>query len=575
MSLIICINIFNYTLISNGESLKNNKKACWVSYQDIYNELRDKNEADFREAIVKIYDNIIANKLDTVIMHVRAMGDAMYPSSFFPWSTYITSDRSNPGYDPLEIMVEIAHNKGLKIEAWINPYRISLSNETTDSYKRTSFYSMYEEFIYEYKNNEQICMVLDPSRQETRDLITNGVKEIIEKYDVDGIHFDDYFYVSAMVDSYPEEIVPSVQTRKDNVNKLIIQVYSTIKAIKPDCEFGISPEGNPENARNQGADIDTWLSQEGYIDYIMPQIYWTDNYILMDGTVTTMFSNRIKDWQAINYKDKSIFVGLAIYRVGEENSVDIGWANASDNLANQYMIAYNNGYDGYALFRYEWLNRPEAQKELNALNNFVDELIINKTFNLDSYVTYVSYVEEYGWQGAKADGVLSGTTGEDKKLEAISISLGNNSSEGGITYRAHSFSLGWSPWVNDGKISGATRADNSMDAIQIKLTGDISKTHDVYYRVYVCGIGWLDFAKNGKYAGTNILGKYIEAIQIIIINKENHKPGNVKYPYIEMTYEKKISFSLYDRVNKYIEIYKNRPIMGYKNPKVNFDSKEY
>ncbi len=107
MALILCINIFNYTLISKAESL-HNKKACWVSYQDIYNQLRDKNESDFREAVISIYDNLIANKLDTVIMHVRAMGDAMYPSSFFPWSTYISSDRTNPSYDPLKIMVEIA-----------------------------------------------------------------------------------------------------------------------------------------------------------------------------------------------------------------------------------------------------------------------------------------------------------------------------------------------------------------------------------------------------------------------------------------------------------------------------------
>ncbi len=508
-----------------------NKKACWVSYQDIQSNLKDKNETEFRTAVADMYDDIIDNRMNTVIMHVRAMGDAMYPSKYYPWSTYITSNRKDPGYDPLKIMVELAHEKGLKIEAWINPYRLSLSDTTTESFKKTSYYKEYKSFICEYENGDQSCMILDPSKQESRDLITNGVMEIVENYDVDAIHFDDYFYVSAYVNSFEEGKEPSIQTRKDNVNKLICQLYTSIKGVNPDCEFGISPEGNLDNARAQGADIDTWLSTDGYIDYIMPQIYWSDTYKTSAG-VQTMYTNRCKAWQSINISDKPIYVGLALYRVGEKNSYDLGWSQASNNMAKQYETAYGIGYDGFSLFRYEWLNDKIAKTELSNLNNYLDLLDGKYPSNSDSYVSYITHVQSYGWQSAKVDGVLAGTTGEAKRLEAISISLGDKAGEGGISYRTHVQSYGWMPWVSDGSMSGTMGESKRLEAIQIKLTGAVAEKYDVYYRVHAQSYGWLDWAKNGEAAGTATYGKRLEAIQIVLVDKDKKAPGDTDNPYV-------------------------------------------
>lgn len=536
MSIVMMITMS--TAISDGEQMTvkakslHNKKACWISYQDIHDELKDKSETEFRVAVSAMYDNVIANRMNTVIMHVRAMGDAMYPSNYYPWSTYISSDRSNPGYDPLAIMVEIAHKKGLNIEAWVNPYRLSYSNQTTESFKKTSYYGKYKPYIKEYKNGDQVCMILDPSKQESRDIITNGVKEIVVNYDVDAIHFDDYFYVSAYVESFGDGKEPSVQERKDNVNKLVRQVYKTIKDVNPNCEFGISPEGNLENARNQGADIDTWLSNEGYVDYVMPQIYWTDSYKLMSGSITTMFSNRCNEWQSLNVNDMPVYVGLALYRVGEESSSDLGWATSSNNLAKQYEIAYGKGYDGYALFRYGYLNKSIAKMEISNLNNYVDLLDGKYPSDNNSYVSYVTHVQSYGWQSAKTDGVLSGTTGEAKRLEAISISLGDKAGEGGITYRTHCQSYGWMPWVSDGQLSGTIGEKKRLEAIQIQLTGDAAEKYDVYYRVHAQSYGWLDWAKNGEAAGTSTYGKRLEAIQIVLVEKDGKAPGDTVKPYI-------------------------------------------
>ncbi|MBD5494931.1 MAG: family 10 glycosylhydrolase [Lachnospiraceae bacterium] len=345
----------------NVQAADNDKKACWISYYDIEEYLQDKSEAAFRKKVSDMYDNVAKYGMNTVIVHVRAMGDALYPSDYYPWSTYISTDRSNPGYDPLKIMIEIAHSKNLKFEAWINPYRLSRDTETTVSFMATPYYQMFLPYTIEYKGSSgQICLALDPARQETRDLIANGVKEIVSNYDVDGIHFDDYFYVSGMANQL------SIASKKANVNLMVSQVYETIKSVNPNCTFGISPAGNLDNARAQGADIDTWLSSPGYIDYIMPQIYWTDIYVT-DGAVKNMFTDRCSEWIKLNKRDIPIYVGIALYRVGTSSKTDLGWASSNANLAYQYAVARQLGYDGYALFRYQWLEKDIAVEELNNL----------------------------------------------------------------------------------------------------------------------------------------------------------------------------------------------------------------
>lgn len=348
---------------ANAASIPNqgDKKACWIAFLDIEALLQDKNEADFRTKVSAMYDNVVQYGMNTVIVHVRALGDAMYPSSYYPWAAYFVTDRNNPGYDPLQIMIGLAHEKNLQFEAWINPYRLSRDSKSTASFKETPCYEQFRPFTIEYKTSgKQTCLALDPSRPETIDLITNGVKEIVSSYDVDGIHFDDYFYVPGMADQL------DIASKKANVNKLISQVYQTIKTIKPDCTFGISPAGNPDSARNQGADIDTWLSTKGFIDYIMPQVYWSDIYMTKNGP-KQMFTERCSAWQQINQLDLPMYIGLGLYQVGTSSKTDLGWATSDTNLAYQYLTAKQFGYDGYSLFRYQWLESDISTAELNHL----------------------------------------------------------------------------------------------------------------------------------------------------------------------------------------------------------------
>jgi uncharacterized lipoprotein YddW (UPF0748 family) len=370
----------------------NCKKFCWISYLDFQTYLMDKSVSEFTDTVSEMYDKLSSFGIDTVIVQVRPMGDAIYPSEYFPVSAYISEDRILPDYDPLEIMIEEAHRKNLSFEAWINPYRLSRSNETTQSYKELAAYDTYMDFIYSYINPDgEECLSLEPSDQRSIDLIVSGVREVIENYDVDGIHFDDYFYVEGMHDGtgdISDELQP--EEKMNYVNSMISQVYEAVKECDPGCVFGVSPSGNIDVARQQGADIDRWLSTPGYVDYIMPQIYWTDYYETMDGTVP-MFSNMAKLWQSVNVLDLPIYTGLALYRAGEASDTDTGWSTYSDNLAKSWQTAELLGYDGYALFRYEWFDMEIAAAELKKLSEVSCANDTEKIHSVIEEITRLAY----------------------------------------------------------------------------------------------------------------------------------------------------------------------------------------
>ncbi|WP_099466997.1 family 10 glycosylhydrolase [Konateibacter massiliensis] len=313
----------------NTADLSQEMRAVWISYLD-YGTLKDKSKSEFTKNINAMYDAALAQNLNTVIVHVRAFSDAVYPSEYYGWANFISSSDDGPSYDPLEIMVTEAHKKGLLFQAWINPYR------TADGGR------------------------VNPASTSAIKKIVGGVEEIVKNYDVDGIHFDDYFYLST--DS------TSQSKKMENVNLMIRQVYDKIKSIDSNVIFGISPAGNVEYAKSIGCDVETWLSETGYIDYICPQLYWSDDYVTASGVSSKMFTNTMKQWAALNKNGTAMYAGLALYKVGAPvTSVwgdDLGWGSSASNLYNQYKAAKNAGYKGYSLYRYESFGLPAAKTEL-------------------------------------------------------------------------------------------------------------------------------------------------------------------------------------------------------------------
>lgn len=334
------------------------KRAVWFSYSDLAKfsyESRDAFIEDFSEAL-RVVDNY---KNNTIIVQVRPFADALYQSKIYPISKVICH-RSSLSFDPLEEMIKLAHKKGISIEAWINPYHISLNKNTYQNFMELSSKKSWLEDTKQSIGYATYKYIFNPESQDVRDYIIAGVKEIVENYEVDGIHFDDYFYIEGTHGETTQG------QRMDNVNMLIQDVYQSIKSINSNIVFGISPQGNYENCVNEGADVDTWLKEDGYVDYIMPQVYWSDQYG-PDGK-TRMFTDRIELYAGLKrQKTVMLYAGLALYQSGEELDLDKGWTLSSSNISEQVQILSNNGYKGYSLFNYSSLLKEDGEKEMREL----------------------------------------------------------------------------------------------------------------------------------------------------------------------------------------------------------------
>lgn len=351
--IIICLCLYTFIPRSSFSIDDIEKRAVWVSYQDL-SQLDYSSLSLFEEGFENICRNSLDNKCNTLIVHVRAFQDALYKTTQFPVSKVITKKTTE--FDPLDVMIEITHKYNMKFEAWINPLRISFNQQTYKQFKNNSPISSWinTNHVIQYDDYHYI---LNPASQKARDYIVDGVKEIIENYQVDGIHFDDYFYVEGSYQKTTEK------QRKEYINLLIKGIYKTIKDYDENIEFGISPQGNYENCLLGGADVDTWLANEGYVDYVMPQIYWTNEYYHKEKI--KMFTNRVVLWERLKrHKNVKLYVGLALYQAGKELDNDKGWSQSSTNIDEQICILYNHQIKGYSLFHYQSLLEEDGQKEM-------------------------------------------------------------------------------------------------------------------------------------------------------------------------------------------------------------------
>ena len=228
-------------------------RAVWISYLELGGMLTGKTAGQFRSNIGAAYDNVKNLGCNTVIVHVRPFGDALYDSDYFPSSYLITgTEGDNLPFDPLKIMVEEAHNRGLTFEAWLNPYRVALNAATPGSFAENSLLYTHPDWV---KANGE-GYYLNPALPQVRDYICEGVAEIVQNYEVDGIHYDDYFYPTTdpafdSQDYADANTALSLEDwRRENVNALVSETYRTIKSIRPACRFGISPQGNNSNNYN-------------------------------------------------------------------------------------------------------------------------------------------------------------------------------------------------------------------------------------------------------------------------------------------------------------------------------------
>jgi len=288
---------------------------------------------------------------------VRPFGDALYRSEHFPASYLFTGTEGEIGsqpYDALEIMVAEAHKRGLKIEAWINPYRVyTTSRELSGDNPAREMLETGDAVRYDGG------VYYDPGSPAARELIVNGVREIVEGYDVDGIHFDDYFYPPNAPATFDAETYESSGTdktladwRREQVDILVKEVYAAVGSGKV---FGISPSGNNSNNYNaMYCNVERWLTNPGYVDYICPQVYFGFNNSVKP------YASTVDEFDGmITQSGVKLYVGLAAYKIGDAQQGGSEWVNNTDMMARQ--VEYARGasrYGGFALYRYDSLFHP-------------------------------------------------------------------------------------------------------------------------------------------------------------------------------------------------------------------------
>lgn len=349
-------------------------RGVWVSYMELSMENESsKTQKAFEDKFTEIAEKCRNSGFNTLIVQVRPFCDALYKSSYFPWSHILTGTQGeNPQYDALQIMCNICKENNLKIHAWINPYRVS-SNETPKKLSDNNPYIKNSEIGIKTDNG----IFLDPSNETAQQLISDGVKEIAENYDVDGIQFDDYFYPTedesfdkkqyeVYIEKYGKENSMSLDNwRMQNVNTLICKVYRTIKSVDSSVEFGISPQGNIGNNDGLYADVKSWCTCKGFADYICPQIYFS-----LENPALT-FEDCLDSWTSLDFDENvKLYVGLGGYKAGNGEYDEETWLLSDSILADEYDILRNNkSVRGFILYSYSCLEDDTAKKEINNLIN--------------------------------------------------------------------------------------------------------------------------------------------------------------------------------------------------------------
>jgi uncharacterized lipoprotein YddW (UPF0748 family) len=349
------------------------QKGFWISYLEYMSILNGKTQETFTASINEMFDNIIGIGFNTVYVQVRAFGDAYYDSDYFPAGTQFSGIIGyKPGdvpFDTLKIMVKSAHDRGISFHAWVNPMRLCTSAQMKTLSSDVPYKAWYDDSekrskrLYEYNN----YWYLSPSSPDCVSLILSGITEIIANYDVDGIHIDDYFYPTGdlSLDSALYEVSGSELSqknwRKENINRLVREIYNAVHAANPDTVFGISPQAHIENNTDISADVRTWCSVAGYCDYILPQVYYGFE------NATMPYADSIALWSSmVTAPGVKLVIGLSAYKIGLYDSYAgtsgrYEWQNNTDIIARQMVLAESlPNYGGIALYRYGSIFDPES-----------------------------------------------------------------------------------------------------------------------------------------------------------------------------------------------------------------------
>ena len=318
-----------------------------------------------KKEVVDILNMHAKNGMNAIIMQVRPASDAFYKSELEPWSRYLTGVQGKapePFYDPLQFWVEECHNRNMEFHAWLNPFRVAQNAGEQLSSKHIAF--KHPEWIVNYGGK----LYFDPGIPQARDFVVKVVTDIVARYDVDAIHFDDYFYPYPLKDDFPDQASfdqfnrgfsagQKADWRRQNVDLMIQSLSENIKRTKPWMKFGISPFGvwrnkasDPDGSETTAgttnydhlyANILKW-QKNGWIDYCLPQLYWQIGHPSVDFT-------GLSYWWAGHAYNRAMYVGHALYKL-EGNSTVPEWRDPEQLVKQIQIVRQIRGLGGSAFY---------------------------------------------------------------------------------------------------------------------------------------------------------------------------------------------------------------------------------
>ncbi|WP_423059534.1 glycoside hydrolase family 10 protein [Bacillus safensis] len=341
--------------------------------------------AEQKQEFIRLLDEIKAMNMNAVIMQIKPTADAFYPSAYGPWSEYLTGTQGkDPGYDPLEFMIEEAHKRGLEFHAWFNPYRITMNHTDLSRLSADHPAREHPDWTIAYGNQ----LYYNPGIPETQDFIVGGIEEVVKNYDIDSVHMDDYFYPYKIAgvpfpdqetyETYGKKAFTHIEDwRRDNVNQLVKQINDTIKKEKPYVKFGISPFGVWRNIKDDPtgsnttagmtnyddlyADTREWIQQHD-IDYVTPQIYWSIGFQAADYDVLTKWwSNEVKG------EPVHLYIGQAAYKINQNS--DPAWSDPEEYFRQIELNRQSQLVQGSMHFSLKDINR----NPLNVKDRLIEE----------------------------------------------------------------------------------------------------------------------------------------------------------------------------------------------------------
>lgn len=334
---------------------KREMRAAWLAtYANIDWPANGATTAQEQSTYIQRMDEHRATGMNAVFVQIRSQCDAMYPSAIEPWSRDLTGTQGvapNPYYDPLEFMITETRKRGMEFHAWFNPYR-ALASATTSNLNAlhpSHIINTQPSWILDGVTGTTTQKILNPGLPQVWDYVISVVMDVVRRYDVDGIHFDDYFYPNPALTTYNDDatylangrgIATKAEWRRSNVDSLIRRLNDSIHSVKPWVKFGISPSGiwlsfaNSPTINQSGSNTSSGATQhykdlfcnsrlwqqQGWVDYLMPQVYW------WMGQTGSDYNNLIPWWNS-NAFSRHMYIGMAGYKVGDNAQGNFGTNN--------------------------------------------------------------------------------------------------------------------------------------------------------------------------------------------------------------------------------------------------------